>query len=328
MPLHQNRIPQRADSITVLKSLWTTAWAGVLLWPTLVLCTPPFWIHPQMPLNTNPAQQHAPSSEELRLTAVEQALANYVAREIKMQKTLSLLTDGFQLLPELVQTHIPLCTSLKVPSMDITPIWSTPTRQPLSLALPDEFHGDQTEGQSFLTSCQTYIRLCPDSFSDQIKIIWALSYMKSSRAGKWAATVFEWEEDNEGYLRFLDWDRFWAEFQKNFCPLHSNTVAINALESISYFQGNHSIDDYLDEFTDLITDARYMDLKIIIVKFQRGLNPQIQDAIATLAYRRPSNTSPGTKRLELLTKTALPMKLLNLPISHSYPSPPAMIYLS
>ena len=43
--------------------------------------------------------------------SVEQALANSIAREIKMQKTLSLLTDGFQLLQELVQTHIPLWKS-------------------------------------------------------------------------------------------------------------------------------------------------------------------------------------------------------------------------
>ena len=126
-----------------------------------------------------------PSSEELHLMVVEQALANSVAREIKMQKTLSLLTNSFQLLTELVQTHIPLCTSPKVPSMDIIPVWSTPTRQPLSLVLPDEFHGDWIKGQTFLTSCKTYICLCPDSFSlDKIKIAWALSYMKSGRAGK------------------------------------------------------------------------------------------------------------------------------------------------
>ena len=135
----------------------------------------------------NPAQQHAPHSEELWLAVVEQALADSIAREIETQKTLALLTDGFQLLQELVQTHIPLCTSLKIPSVDITPVWSTPTRQPLSLALPDEFNGDWVKGETFLTSCQTYICLCPDSFPlDQIKIIWALSYMKSGRAGKWA----------------------------------------------------------------------------------------------------------------------------------------------
>ena len=63
------------------------------------------------------------------------------------------------------------------------------------------------------------------------------------------------------------------------------------LESISYFPGNCSVDDYLNKFTDLITNAGYTDLKTIVVKFQRGLNPQIQDAIATMAYRRLSNTS-------------------------------------
>ena len=68
----------------------------------------------------NPAQQHAPCSEELCLAVVEQALADSIAREIETQKTLALLTNSFQLLRELVQTHIPLCTSLKIPSMDIT----------------------------------------------------------------------------------------------------------------------------------------------------------------------------------------------------------------
>ena len=118
--------------------------------------------------------------------------------------------------------------------------------------------------------------------------------MKSGRAGKWAARIFEWEEDNKGYSRFLDWDEFRAEFWKNFCPLHSDTVAINALESISYFQGNCSVDNYLNEFTNLVMDAGYTDLKIIVVKFRRGLNPQIQDAIATLAYGCLSNTSPDS----------------------------------
>ena len=240
----------------------------------------------------NPAQQHAPSSEELRLAAVEQALADSIAREIETQKTLSLLTDGFQLLRELVQTHIPLRTPPKTPSMDITPVWSAPTRQSLSLALPDEFNGDWIKGEIFLTSCQTYIRLCPDSFpSDQIKIIWALSYMKSRRAGKWATRVFKWEEDNKGYSKFLDWDEFWAEFQKDFCPVNSDTTAINVLESTSYFQESRSVNDYLDEFIDLITETGYTYPKIVVVKFWRGLKAEIQNAIAMMAYGRPSDNS-------------------------------------
>ena len=87
----------------------------------------------------NPAQQHAPSSEELHLTALEQALTDSRAREIETQKTLELLTNGFQLLQDLVLKHTPLCTSPKTPFMDTIPVWSTPTRQPLSPVLSDEF---------------------------------------------------------------------------------------------------------------------------------------------------------------------------------------------
>ena len=79
--------------------------------------------------------------------------------------------------------------------------------------------------------------------------------MKSSRAAKWAARIFKWEEDHEGYSKFLDWDEFWVAFRKDFCPAHSDTAAINKLESTSYFQKAHSVDDYLDEFVNLIAEV-------------------------------------------------------------------------
>ena len=156
-----------------------------------------------------------------------------------------------------------------------------------------EYDGDHSKGLAFLTSCQTYIQLCLDSFPcDQTKITWALSYMKSGRAAKWAAGIFKWEEDHQGYSKFLDWDEFRLAFQKDFCPAHSDTAAINKLESASYFQKACSVDDYLDEFVDLIAEAGYTDPKTTVVKFRKGLDPQIQNTIATMAYGRPSDTSP------------------------------------
>ena len=75
------------------------------------MCTPPSQIPPQISLAMNPMQQHAPSSEELRLAALEQALTNSEAREIETQKTLELLTDSLQLLQDLVLLkHLPLHT--------------------------------------------------------------------------------------------------------------------------------------------------------------------------------------------------------------------------
>ena len=112
------------------------------------------------------------------------------------------------------------------------------------------------------------MRLCPDSFhSDQVKITWTLSYMKSGRAAKWVAQVFRWEEENGGYSKFLDWDEFRMEFRKDFCPAHSNIATINTLESTSYHQKTQGVDDYLDEFLELVSEAGYTDLRTVVVKF-------------------------------------------------------------
>lgn len=124
--------------------------------------------------------------------------------------------------------------------------------------------------------------------------MWAMSYMKTGRAQKWAARVFRWEslEENINQTRFLDWEDFRDEFRKEFTPAHADAIAINRLESSAYYQKNRSLDDYIDEFQDLIVDSGYTDPKTIVVKFRRGLNAQIQNTVATMAEGRPSDGNP------------------------------------
>jgi len=55
----------------------------------------------------------------------------------------------------------------------------------LKPSAPSEFNGDRSAGKAFLTSCRTYIRLCPESFEDDLtKVVWAMSYMKAGHAGR------------------------------------------------------------------------------------------------------------------------------------------------
>ena len=70
---------------------------------------------------------------------------------------------------------------------------------------------------------------------------------------------------------------------KEILPCQLRAVAINKLESTAYYQKNQSVDSYLDEFLDLIAESGYTDLKMLVVKFQRGLDPQTQNAVATMA---------------------------------------------
>jgi len=60
----------------------------------------------------------------------------------------------------------------------------------------------------------------------------------------------------------------------------------------SLFPKSCSVDEYLNEFQDLITEAGYSDPKSIVVKFRQGLDTQIQNAIATMPSGHPSNMVP------------------------------------
>jgi hypothetical protein len=171
---------------------------------------------------------------------------------------------------------------------------SSAGRKKLALkpSFPPDFSGDRAAGKAFLTSCRTYIRLCPEAFEDDLtKIIWAMSYMKTGRANRWATREFE-QEAKAGQLRFIDWLDFEEEFRKDFMPLDSESAAINVLETTAYFQGKRTVDDYLDQFRDLIYDSGYTDPKTVVVKFRRGLDRRISTALAGMTYGRPSDTDP------------------------------------
>jgi hypothetical protein len=130
------------------------------------------------------------------------------------------------------------------------------------------YGGDRTDGKAFLTSCCTYIHLCPEAFDDEEQqIVWVMSYMKDGRAAHWAAREFEIEVA-DGQLRFESWADFEDEFCKEFTPLNEEVDAVNMLETAAYHQGRRSVDDYLDCFRDLIHDSGYTDPKTVVVKFR------------------------------------------------------------
>jgi len=116
-------------------------------------------------------------------------------------------------------------------------------------------------------------------------------YMKAGCAGRWANRKFE-HEVKSGHLRFIDWVNFEEEFRKDFMPLNSEAAAVNVLETTSYFQGRRSVDDYLDQFKDIIEDSGYSDPKMIVVKFRRGLDRRISTALVGMTYGRPTDTDP------------------------------------
>ena len=93
-----------------------------------------------------------------------------------------------------------------------------------------------------------------------------MSHMKTGCAGRWATREFE-HKAKSGHLCFIDWVNFKEEFQKDFMPLDFEAASVNLLETTLCFQGRQSVDDYLNQFKDLIEVSGYSDPKTIVVKF-------------------------------------------------------------
>jgi hypothetical protein len=200
-----------------------------------------------------------------------------------MNQTLALLARA-------VTTNPPPAPQHPLPS-------AAPARSCINLkpTLPTNFDGDCQKGKGFINACQAYFRLRPDQFVDeQTKIQWAMTYMNQGRAQKWVNQVYQWESlpANVRMPHFVDWSDFRSKFKTEFYPLHSDALATNKLEGTSYFQNRRTVDDFLDEFRDLIAESGYTDPKTIVVKFRRGLNPTIADAVATMAAGRPDDLDP------------------------------------
>jgi Retrotransposon gag protein/Zinc knuckle len=225
-----------------------------------------------------------------RVSVLEGIISDMQAREAETNRTLQQILSALNRLPSNPPSSP---VSVQFPVIPDTPLVDQQKIRTVRPASPPEFDGDRAKGMAFLNSCQTYLRLCPREFADeQIKIVWAMSYMKSGRAQRWTARAFRWEDENPGQPRFLDWDDFVGEFKTEFTPAQTDALAINRLESSTYYQKNRSLDSYMDEFQDLIADSGYTDPKTIVVKFRRGLDPQIQNVVATMAAGRPSDASP------------------------------------
>jgi len=178
--------------------------------------------------------------------------------------------------------HVKQQTSTVIPH-------ATPVQSQLRPALPQPYDGSRTSGKNFIHACQAYFRLRLDQFpDDQTKVQWAMTDMSRDRAQKWVTRVYDWEmfPANTSVNYFVDWDDFRSHFRKEFFPLHAEAVATNALEGTAYFQGTRSVDDYLDNFCNLISESRYTSPKTVVVKFRRRLDPEIGDAVAESSPRR------------------------------------------
>ena len=109
------------------------------------------------------------------------------------------------------------------------------------------------------------------------------------------ATPPEFDRDRKKGMAFLNSCQTYIRLCPSEFPDEQTKIvwAINCLESTAYYQKGRPLDEYIDEFQDLVADSGYSDPKTIVVKFRKGLGAQIQNSVATMASGRPSDASPN-----------------------------------
>jgi len=135
-----------------------------------------------------------------------------------------------------------------------------------------------------------YLRLAPEQFScDEEKIFWTLAFFKDRHTARWSENLFRQEADT-GVFPIQSWADFEQQFRSQFFPVNTEADAVNALEGSVYYQGNWMVDNYLDSFLTLVSDAGYTDPRTLVVKFCRGLRMNIQSQITTTPFGQPADT--------------------------------------
>jgi hypothetical protein len=112
--------------------------------------------------------------------------------------------------------------------------------------------------------------------------------MKFGHAALHANGIFR-KEASDDLPAFFSWQDFKKDFSAKFCPKNEATAALTKLKSAGYYQGRKVVDDYIDEFSELVDEARYIDGLSIVIKFRKGLDRDIQDWIAEMVQGKPSD---------------------------------------
>jgi hypothetical protein len=117
-----------------------------------------------------------------------------------------------------------------------------------------------------------YIKLCPDHFMDeQVQITWALSFMKDGCTANLTNRVLH-TKARTCCPFYENWAAFEEAFKMAFCPQNEAMMAMNKLESTKYYQGQTTVEEYIDKFSSLIAEAGYYDGQAIVMKFWWGLD--------------------------------------------------------
>jgi hypothetical protein len=156
---------------------------------------------------------------------------------------------------------------------------TTPAAKP-KIRHPSDFTGDKSQAEGFIQEIQLYILASGTTYdNDQKRILLALSFLTGGNALAWKQAWVTDKMDAVTTTAPLDlgiWDDFVSQFKTAFSPAEA---AATARMKLSTLQQTGDVEDYINEFRILASQARVTDATIQIEYFMHGLEPKLLDRI-------------------------------------------------
>ena len=203
--------------------------------------------------------------------AIIQELQEQVAQ---LQAQVQQLTAGT---PQLHPVNPPPPPPMELPPPIINPAQplAPPVTSRMKVATPDDFTGDRSKADAFLSQLYLYFNARPADFpTDGQRILFALSYMKGGIAGAWAARFVEQVE--AGRPPAETWVQFRDSFRHTFADPDPGATARIRMSELR--QGAHVVDLYIMDFQELAVRTGYGEVAHMEC-FERGLNQNLLNAI-------------------------------------------------
>ncbi|KAL5532447.1 hypothetical protein ACEPAF_6017 [Sanghuangporus sanghuang] len=152
------------------------------------------------------------------------------------------------------------------------------------VAKPRDFDGEH-DYVDFKRELRLYIYASESEFrTNKSKIMFALSYMKSGAAARWAESYTSGAVDADGNLTFTDaWDAFLKKLDTSFDDPARSQKAFERLDAM--YQGDLNADEFFNKFdicrvdAGLATEAHD---EWLMSRLKRALNPKVVEGVMRL----------------------------------------------
>lgn len=143
---------------------------------------------------------------------------------------------------------------------------------------PELFEGDHADTVRFIYDCDLFLNYHATGYpTDQDKIMFVLSHMKTGTAGAWGQNFVKTHTDNAGALTLGTYANFKDELKKAFSPALTEETAKIKLDSM--LQGSKDFDEFRAEFMRLMNESGINEEKTKIHLFLKNLQPRIAQQI-------------------------------------------------